>query len=44
MLTGVALEPPTPACVLIVTDLSFAAQTVIDPTTEAVQIVGRFRN
>ena len=29
---------------LIVTDLSFATHTVIDPTTEAVQIVGRFRN
>lgn len=38
------IELPTTACVLIVTDLSFAAHTVIDPTTEAVQIVGRFRN
>ena len=38
------IELPTTACVLIVTDLSFATHTVIDPTTEAVQIVGRFRN
>ena len=42
--SAVDIELPTTACVLIVTDLSFAAHTVIDPTTEAVQIVGRFRN
>lgn len=42
--SAVDIELPTTACVLIVTDLSFATHTVIDPTTEAVQIVGRFRN
>lgn len=42
--SAVDIDLPTTACVLIVTDLSFATHTVIDPTTEAVQIVGRFRN
>lgn len=42
--SAVDIDLPTTVCVMVVTDLSFAAHTVVDPTTEAVQIVGRFRN
>lgn len=42
--TAFDIELDTPAHVLMLTDVYAAPQTIIDPYTEAVQIVGRLRN
>ncbi|WP_353331124.1 hypothetical protein [Bacteroides sedimenti] len=42
--SAVDIEPSRPPHVIILSDMQGAPQSAIDPATEAIQIVGRFRN